>query len=87
MDEKNCWTCEHFERVRIGAYCHGGKRTTKIPQKYWYSGSVKNCTSYKPKKDAEQKDELDEFMGKLEDAGILTGWKTFMRKDEQENRQ
>ena len=45
----NCWECEHFERIRIYAYCHGGKRVTKIPQKYWYSGQIKFCTSFKEK--------------------------------------
>lgn len=30
-------------------------------------------------------DELDEFMKKLEDAGILSGWTQFMEKEDGEN--
>ena len=45
----NCWDCEYFERLRRFAYCHGGKRVTKLRQKDWYSGSVKFCTYFKPK--------------------------------------
>lgn len=44
----NCWDCEHFERVRMYAYCHGGKRVTKLANKYWYSGTVKFCSDFKP---------------------------------------
>jgi hypothetical protein len=33
----------------MSAYCHGGKRVTKLPQKYWYSGSVKFCTEFEPR--------------------------------------
>lgn len=45
----DCWKCKHFERLRMDAYCHGGKRVTKLPQKYWYSGSVKFCTEFEPR--------------------------------------
>lgn len=45
----DCWECKHFERLRMSAYCHGGKRVTKLPQKYWYSGSVKFCTDFEPR--------------------------------------
>jgi len=45
----NCWDCKHFERVRMSAFCHGGKKITKLPQKYWYSGSVKFCTYFEAK--------------------------------------
>lgn len=30
-------------------------------------------------------DELDEFMEKLEDAGMLSGWTQFMKKEDREN--
>ena len=30
-------------------------------------------------------DELDEFMTKLEDAGVLTGWSAFMKKGDCED--
>jgi hypothetical protein len=33
----------------MSAYCHGGKRVTKLPKKYWYSGSVKFCTEFEPR--------------------------------------
>lgn len=47
MTRPNCWDCKHFERIRMYAYCHGGKRVSKLPQKYWYSGSVGFCTYFK----------------------------------------
>ena len=50
MNEVSCWKCKHFERVRMSAFCHGGKRVKKLPQKCWYSGEVKFCTDFKPKK-------------------------------------
>lgn len=31
-------------------------------------------------------DELDEFMKKLEDAGILSGWTQFMKEEDTEER-
>lgn len=53
MIKHNCWECKHFEfeRVRVRAYCHchGGKRVTKLPQKYWYYGSVEFCTYFEPR--------------------------------------
>lgn len=52
----NCWDCKHFERLRMAAYCHGGEKVTKLARKYWYSGSVKFCTNFKPK-NAERKEE------------------------------
>lgn len=45
----DCWNCRHFERIRMAAYCHGGKKVTKLRQKDWYSGSVKFCTYFDPK--------------------------------------
>lgn len=52
----NCWDCKYFERLRMAAYCHGGEKVTKLARKYWYSGSVKFCTNFKPK-NAERKEE------------------------------
>lgn len=51
MDKINpdCWNCEHFERLRMEAFCHGGKKVTKLPKKNWYSGCVKFCTYFEPK--------------------------------------
>ena len=49
MTKANCWDCKHFERIGMFAYCHGGKRVSKLPQKYWYSGSVKFCTCFEKK--------------------------------------
>ena len=31
-------------------------------------------------------DELDEFMKKLEDAGILSGWSQFMKEEDEDRR-
>ena len=45
----HCWDCKYFERLKMSAYCHGGKRITKLRQKDWYSGSVKFCTYFEPK--------------------------------------
>ena len=53
MDEISCWKCKHFERVRMWAYCHGGKKERKLPQSAWYSGSIKFCTYFSPKADKE----------------------------------
>ena len=49
----NCWDCKHFERLRMSAYCHGGKRIAKLRLKDWYSGSVKFCTCFEPKTERE----------------------------------
>ncbi len=49
----NCWDCKHFERLKMSAYCHGGKRITKLRQKDWYSGSIKFCTYFEPKAEKE----------------------------------
>jgi len=54
----NCWDCKYFERLKMSAYCHGGKRITKLRQKDWYSGSVKFCTYFEPKVE-ERKDALN----------------------------
>ena len=50
MSEVSCWKCKHFERVRMSAFCHGGKRVKRIPQKCWYSGELKFCTDFESKK-------------------------------------
>ena len=52
----NCWDCKHFEIVGMSAYCHGGKRVTKLRQKDWYSGTIKFCTYFEPKQ-AERREE------------------------------
>ena len=57
--EISCWNCKHFERVRMWAYCHGGKKVCKLPQKAWYSGNIKSCTYFSPKDEEEVKADVN----------------------------
>ena len=54
MTDVSCGKCKYFERVRMWAYCNGGKKPYKLPQKAWYSGSIKSCTYFEPKIRKEQ---------------------------------
>ena len=56
----NCWDCKYFERLKMSAYCHGGKRITKLRQKDWYSGSVKFCTYFEPKAEERNTNYIDQ---------------------------